>query len=422
MSLPERDARHLWHPYTQHGVDKNFLPVVRAEGSLLHLADGRTLLDAISSWWTCLHGHGQPELVEALGKQAAELDHVLFAGTTHEPAVRLAEELLDVAPPGLARVFYSDNGSTAVEVALKMSYHAWVHAGAPERTTFVALEHGYHGDTFGAMSVGDPDPFFLPYAPLLFDVERIPPTEEALERIFREKGSQIGALLIEPLVQGAAGMVMHPPSFVAAARRVCDEHGVHLIVDEVMTGFGRTGTLFACEQAGITPDLLCIAKGITGGMIPLAATLATEAIFEAFLNDERSRFFPHGHTWTANPIGCAVALASLEVCRRTNVPARLAAIGTRIEGALREEGLHEDPRVSDMRRTGGIVALDLVPPPGDQAGYLASVAPMLRAAAIERGALLRPLGNVLYALPPASTTDEECDRIAEVMGELVRLL
>ena len=301
MDLPRRDQRHLWHPYTQHGVDKEPLPVVGARGAWLELADGRNILDGISSWWSILHGHGQPELVEAMQDQARRLDHVLFAGATHEPAVALAEELLALTPGDLSRVFYSDNGSTAVEVALKMVLHHHVHAGAPERRVFIALEGSYHGDTFGAMSVGDPDPFFEPYRPLLFEAPRIPPEPEALVTAVRELGDRAAGFLVEPLVQGAAGMRIHTPEFLQHARRVCDQHELPFIADEVMTGFGRTGSLFACERAGIAPDLLCIAKGLTGGMMPLAATLATERIFESFLHHERSRFFPHGPTWPAPP-------------------------------------------------------------------------------------------------------------------------
>ena len=418
MSLLERDRRHLWHPYTQHALEDPPLAVARARGSWLELEDGRRLLDGISSWWTCLHGHGHPRLVAALREQAERLDHVLFAGATHEPAVRLAEALRAVAPPGLARVFYSDDGSTAVEVALKIARQAWVHAGEPQRTVFVALEGGYHGDTFGAMAVGDPRPFFAPFEPLLCEVRRVPPRAEALEAALDELGTRACAVIVEPLVQGAGGMRFHPPAFLRAARAACDARGLYLIADEVMTGFGRTGTLFACEQAGIAPDLLCLAKGLTGGMLPLAATLATEGLFEAFLSDERARALAHGHSMTASPLGCAVALASLGLARETRIERRLDAIGARLEAGLAE--LAGEPRVRDLRRLGGIVALDLVPPPGEAAGYHAAMGLRLRRAAIEHGVLLRPLGSVLYAMPPASTTEEEADLLAGALVALVR--
>ena len=414
--LIARDARHLWHPFTQHGAEPAPLPVVRAEGAVLTLEDGRELIDGISSWWAVLHGHGQPELVQAMARQAGTLDHVLFAGTTHEPAVALAEELVAAAGCGLERVFFSDDGSTSVEVALKMAYQRWVHAGEPGRSVFVALEGGYHGDTFGAMSVGDPDPFFEPFAPLCFEVRRVAPRAEALDAALAELGERACAVILEPLVQGAAGMRMHPPAFLRAAREACDRAGLPLILDEVMTGFGRTGSLFAFHQAGIAPDLVCLSKGLTGGMLPLSVTLTSAAIYESFLSSDRARAFFHGHTFTANPIGCAVARASLELVRRNHVPRRLAALGERIEGALAD--LPGDPRVLELRRCGGIVALELRPP-ADGGGYLAALGPRLRRAAIERGALLRPLGNVLYCMPPACTDDAQADRLAEVMRELI---
>ncbi|MHC5211310.1 MAG: adenosylmethionine--8-amino-7-oxononanoate transaminase [Planctomycetota bacterium] len=431
--LASRDARHVWHPYTQHATEGPPLPVASAGGAVLTLADGRELIDAISSWWTCLHGHARPELLAALAAQAETLDHVLFAGTTHEPAVALAEELLAVAPPGLSRVFYSDNGSTAVEVALKIAYQSWVHAGQPQRTVFVALRGSYHGDTVGAMAVGDPEPFFTAYAPLLFSVRRAAVDTHAVQEAIADLGERCAGVIVEPLVQGAAGMVMHEPSFLFDVRAACDAAGVPLIVDEVMTGFGRTGTLFACAQAGIAPDLMCLAKGLTGGLMPLAATLATERLFEAFLSDDRARMFFHGHSFTAHPMACAVARASLALVREEDTPARLDGIGRKLELSLRARLRAEDPdhaRTGPVRRTGGIVALDLAPARdtgGGSAslqatgGYLAGIAPRLRAAAVERGVLLRPLGNVLYAMPPSCTTEAQAERIAAVMAELALL-
>ena len=416
--LVRRDARVLWHPYTQHALERELVAVVRAQGARLELADGRRLLDAISSWWACLHGHAHPRITAAIAEQARALDHVLFAGATHAPAVELAERLLTVAPRGLARVFYSDDGSTAVEVALKMVAQAWAQRGEPQRTVFVALECAYHGDTFGAMAAGDPEPFFRAFAPFLFAVRRVPPDAERLAAELETLGARAAGVIVEPLVQGAAGMRMHASEFLRAARALCDRHGLPLIADEVMTGFGRTGALFACGRAGITPDLLCLGKGLTGGTLPLAATLATEALFEAFLHHERTRFFPHGHTFTANPIACAAALASLELCRVDDVPARLERIGAAIERGLAP--LRGDARVLELRRTGGIVALELAVPAGERAGYGSSLALELRKRALARGVLLRPLGNVLYALPPACVTDGECAEIAATMSALVR--
>jgi adenosylmethionine-8-amino-7-oxononanoate aminotransferase len=423
--LLARDAQVTWHPYTPHGADPSPLPVVAARGARLRLSDGSELIDAISSWWTCLHGHAEPELVEAMRAQAERLDHVLFAGATHEPAVALAEALVaafraatteGARGPRLERVFFSDDGSTAVEVALKIARHSWVLRGEPERRVFVALEGGYHGDTFGAMSVGDPDPFFAAYAPLLFETRRVAADAGALEAALAELGGRAAGVVLEPLVQGAGGMRMHAPAFVRAARALCDAARVPLIADEVMTGFGRTGTPFACSRAGVAPDLLCLAKGLTNGMVALAATLASEELFATFRAADRRRFLPHGHSMTANPIGCAVALRSLELVRARDVPARLDAIGARILAGLAP--LRSHARVRDLRRIGGIVAYDLAPEPGADAGYVTARAPKLRAAARERGVLLRPLGDVVYALPPACTSDPECDAIAAAMAAL----
>jgi len=415
--LVARDARVLWHPYTQHGLERDPLPVVGAAGAWLELADGRRVLDAISSWWACLHGHGHPRIVAAIAEQARALDHVLFAGATHEPAVRLAEELLALAPPDLSRVFYSDDGSTAVEVALKMVAQAWHQRGEPQRTAFIALKGAYHGDTFGAMAAGDPEPFFRAFEPFLFAVLRVEPEAEALQAALEVLGTRAAGLIVEPLVQGAAGMRLYAPEFLRSARELCTRHGVPLIADEVFTGFGRTGALFACQRAGIAPDLLCLGKGLTGGTLPLAATLATEPLFEAFLHTERTRFFPHGHTFTANPIACAAALASLALCREDDVPTRLARIGTRIAAELAP--LKEHPSVRELRHLGGIVALELRPRAGERPGYGSARALELRRRALERGVLLRPLGDVLYAVPPACTSAEECALVARTMAALV---
>jgi adenosylmethionine-8-amino-7-oxononanoate aminotransferase len=411
--LVRRDARVAWHPYTQHGLEREALPVVAARGAELELEDGRVVIDAISSWWTVLHGHGEPRLVAALSEQAARLDHVLFAGCTHEPAVALAEELLELAPRGLARVFYSDDGSTAVEVALKIALQAHRHAGETQRRVFVALEGAYHGDTFGAMAVGEREPFFAPFADLLFEVRHVPSDAAALAAALDELGPRAAGVILEPLVQGAAGMRMHPAEFVRAARAACDARRLPLIADEVMTGFGRTGTLFACEQAGVTPDLLCLAKGLTGGVFPLSATLCTAELFERFVSDDRARALFHGHSFTANPIGCAVARASLALVRERAVPARLEAIGARIHARIAER-LGSRAAELDLRRSGGIVALDL-PEPG---GYLAARTLDLRRRALERGVLLRPLGNVLYAMPPACTDEAQCASIADALFAL----
>jgi len=350
---------------------------------------------------------------------------VLFAGATHEGAVRLAERLVELSPAGLERVFFSDDGSTAVEVALKIVVQWWQHKQQPGRRVFLALEGAYHGDTFGAMSIGDPDPFFLPFAPLCFEAARAKPDLAAITAMLDELGERAAGVIIEPLIQGAAGMLMQTPEFLRDLRRLCTERGLPLIADEVMTGFGRTGALFACDVAGIAPDLMCLAKGLTGGATPMSVTLAKAEHFDVFLSQDRADAFFHGHTFTAHPIGCAAALASLDLVLERDVPARLDAIGVRIHAHLAAE---LDPaRTANLRQRGGIVAFDLVAPAtadgaseSDAAatGYLSGDPAALRRRAIELGVLLRPLGSVLYAMPPACTTDAEADRIAAAMVAL----
>lgn len=415
-SLVERDARCIWHPFTQHASAQSPIPVQRAKDAWLHLEDGRRILDGISSWWTCLHGHGRAEFATALAEQAERLDHVLFAGTTHEPGVRLAERITDLAPGDLTRCFYSDNGSTAVEVALKMAYQAQAQRGERHRNLFLALEGGYHGDTFGAMAVGDPAPYFQAFTDLLFEVRRVEPRAEALDEVFERDGSRLAAMIVEPRVQGAAGMRFHDDRFLIRARELTREHGAYLIADEVMTGFGRTGRTFACEHSGIEPDLVSLAKGLTGGIMPLSATLATEEIFEAFLSSDSARAFFHGHSFTGHPLGCAVALASLDLLEREGTPQLLERAGQHMLAGLRERlgesGLHHN-----LRQLGGIVAFDLGPD-GSKAEAYSALAPRLRELAIERGALLRPLGDAVYLLPPACITTGELDMLADVATEL----
>jgi len=424
------DKAHAWHPYTQHALDPEPLAVVGAQGAWLECADGRRLLDAISSWWSILHGHGHPRIVAAIQEQAARLDHVLFAGCTHEPAARLAASLVECAAvlpemeaaalgsagPPLTRVFYSDSGATSVEVALKAAYLSHLRRGEKGRRVFITLENSYHGDTVGAMSVGDPAPFFADFAPLLFEVERVAVDADALAAVLQRRGEEVAALIVEPLVQGAAGMVMHSPEFLQKARLLCRNHGVFLIADEVATGFGRTGTLFACEQAGITPDFLCLAKGLSGGVLPLAATMTSEVIYEDFLSNDRARTFFHGHTFTANPIACAAGCASMEIIREENTPAKLARNGERIESGLRD--FSATSAVKDLRRLGGIVAMELAV---EDQGYFATLGDSLRHACRQTNVLLRPSGNVLYAIPPSCTTPEECDLIAQTMVEVAEI-
>jgi adenosylmethionine-8-amino-7-oxononanoate aminotransferase len=422
--LLERDRRVVWHPFTQAATAGEPLQVIGADGPDLVLADGQRVLDGISSWWTVLHGHGEPRLVRAIAEQAARLDHVLFAGATHPGAVELAERLVARAPSGLSRVFFSDDGSTAVEVALKLAFQFFANLGRPEKRGFAAFVHGYHGDTVGAMSVGDPADFSFPFVPILIPVERLPtaPCEgwpltaqdgaaveaalAALAALLERKGHELAAVILEPMVQGAGGMVMHSPAFLRGVAELCRAHDVLFVADEVMTGFGRTGRLFAVEHAGVSPDLLCLAKGLTGGVLPLAATLASERIFEAFLSRDARRTFLHGHSFTANPIACAAALASLELFEERGVLERVAAIEALHARCLGELAAH--PRVRSVRWLGAIGALELV---GDDASYFGSrdserIARRLLAA----GVLVRPLGPVLYLLAPLATPLERLDR------------
>ena len=391
----------VWHPYTPLQPADPPLPVVAAEDEYLTLADGRKIIDGISSWWTILHGHRQPDIMRAIRDATHTLDHVLFAGTTHPHAVELAESLLRAMPwPAGGRVFYSDNGSTAVEVALKMAYQFWCHQGEPNRTRFVGFENGYHGDTFGAMSVGRDPLFFGRFEPLLFRCEQVPVDADALDRTLSRHRDEIAAVVIEPLVQGAGGMRMHSPEELRALFAVTKRHGVLFIADEVMTGFGRTGSLWAFGQAGIAPDLVCLAKGITGGVLPLSATLASPGVVAAFDTPDRSKTFFHGHSFTANPIACAAAVASWKLLETGAWRADV----TRIEAYWHEHvgPFAQLPGVKDVRIRGLIAAVELDVP----GGYLADVGAALRRACLERGVLLRPLGNVLYAMPPLCTSTD----------------
>lgn len=411
--LIARDRRHLWHPYTQMQTAAPPLPVVRGEGVYLYTQDGRKILDGISSWWVNIHGHANPHLNAALAAQASRLEHVMFAGCTHPPAVELAERLVAALPKGLSRVFYSDNGSTAVEVALKMAWQYWRNRGQPARDIFLALEHAYHGDTVGAMSASAPSLFTDPFAPLLFPVQRVT-SEASLAAQLEANRGRVAAVIVEPMLQGAGGMIVWPAEFLAAARRLCDAHDTLLIADEVLTGFGRTGRMFACEHARITPDIICLSKALTAGYLPLGATVATETIYDAFLSRDRSRTFFHGHSFTANPLACAVAIASLDLFASGEVLDRVARLERQLQHGL--GALRGHPAVEDVRVLGGVGAVELRA--SGAGGYLDALGPRLSAAFLERGLLLRPLGNVLYFMPPYVITDDE---VEWVIGEIVEV-
>ncbi len=406
----------VWHPFTQHAVVTDMPRIASAEGAYLYRADGAALLDGIASWWVITHGHCNPRIVAAAQAQLARLDQVIFAGLTHDPAEDLARRLAELT--GLDHVFFSDSGSTSVEVALKMALGYWFHTGRPQRNRVLVLEHSYHGDTIGTMSVGARGVFNAPYEPLMFDVGRLPypaagaeqATLDALDAACR--AGDVAALLVEPLVLGAGGMLMYPPATLAEMHRICRAHDVLFIADEVMTGWGRTGTLFACEQAGIRPDIACYAKGLTGGSLPLAVTACTAPIFDAHYSSDRRKTFFHSSSYTANPVACAAAVANLDIWREEPVAARLAAIGA--HHARRLAVLAADPKVASVRQCGTIAALDLAV--SDQ-GYLADVGPRLYRGFIDRGVLLRPLGNTVYVLPPYCVTNDDLDRVYDVITD-----
>jgi len=439
--LRRRDLAVLWHPCTQMAEHPDLLPLLpirRGRGVWLEGVDGSRYLDAVSSWWTNLFGHAEPRIAAAIAHQARELEHVIFAGFSHEPALRLAEALLRLAPPGLARVFYADNGSAAIEVALKMSFHSFHNRGKAGRTKFVALSNGYHGETIGALSMGDIPLYRRIYAPLLLqplfapspDAWDAEPGESAeqvalrraeeLERIFEANAGEICALVLEPLVQCAGGMRMHHPAYLRRAREICDVHGVHLIADEIAVGFGRSGTMFACEQAQVTPDFLCLSKGLTGGFLPMSAVLTTSEVYEAFLDREsRERAFLHSHSYTGNPLGCAAALASLSIFEQEPVLERNRATAKRM-GELAAQYVGH-PHVAEVRQTGMIVAIELVSDKATRAPYDAADKRGLRAyrRALEEGVLLRPLGEVLYWMPPYCIDEPALQQLARATGAAI---
>jgi adenosylmethionine-8-amino-7-oxononanoate aminotransferase len=406
----------VWHPFTQHGLGEPIPLVTHAEGAALHTADGRRIVDAISSWWVTTHGHGHPKIVAAIAEQAQRLDQILFAGWTHEPAETLARDLVAMLPAPLAHVFFSDSGSTSVEVALKMALGYWANIGE-QRDRIVVMAGSYHGDTIGGMSVGERGVFNRAYAPLLFDVDVLPfpeagaeqATLDALDRFCRAKPA---ALIVEPLILGAGGMRIYAAATLRAMREICAAHGVLFIADEVMTGWGRTGTLLACEQAGVVPDLLCLSKGLTGGSLPLAVTVATPAIFDAHRSNDRARMFFHSSSYTANPIACAAANANLAIWRDEPVRERIATLAERQEGW--RATLAEVPGVSEARRIGTIVAFE-----AGAGDYLSPIGPALRADCLARGVLLRPLGNTVYVMPPYCIGAED---LALVYGAILESL
>jgi adenosylmethionine-8-amino-7-oxononanoate aminotransferase len=444
MSLADRDRAHVWHPYTQMQTAPAPLGIVRGEGVYLYTDDGRKILDGISSWWVNIHGHSHPKLNEALAAQARQIEHVIFAGCTHKPAVELAEKLAAVIPRGLTRIFYSDNGSTAVEAAVKMAAQFWANRGESQRDQFIALHHAYHGDTVGAMSASEDSVFTRAFQSMLFPVTRAhaPYCYRCplglkrdscridclgdLGKLLAGMGDRAAAVIVEPMLQGAGGMIIWPKEFLAGVRRLCNQHNVLMIADEVLTGFGRTGKMFACEHAGISPDILCLSKALTAGYMPLGVTATTEAIYEAFLSEDRAKTFFHGHSYTANPLACAVGCASLDLFRENGTLNLVTALEKQLcEGLAPLRAL---PHVGDVRVIGGVAAIELQ---GELkagresgSGYLDQIGPRLAAAFLERGLLLRPLGNVVYFMPPYVITESETawalDQIRDVIGRVTK--
>lgn len=394
----------VWHPFTQHGLGDPIPLIGHAKDAKLYAADGTGWIDAISSWWVTTHGHAHPRIMAAIRDQSEKLDQLIFAGWTHAPAETLAAELIRITPDPLTRVFFSDSGSTSVEVALKMALGYFANIGEP-RSRILVLEHSYHGDTIGAMSVGARGVFNKPYEPLLFDVGTIPFPAEGFEQASLDAleaacaaqkiGNAPAAFIVEPLILGAGGMLIYPAWVLAEMRSICARHGVLFIADEVMTGWGRTGTRFACDQAGVIPDIVCLSKGLTGGALPLAVTLCIEPIFEAHFSTDRAKTFYHSSSYTANPIACAAAAANLEIWRDEPVQQRVDTLAETQAAHL--SLLSHDPRVANPRRLGTIAALDIVVA---DSGYLSNLAPRLIAFYRDHGVLLRPLGNTIYVMPP----------------------
>lgn len=437
-----RDLAHVWHPCSQMKDYEDFPPVVveRGEGAWLVAEDGMRYLDAVSSWWTNLHGHGNPRIAAAIARQAATLEHVIFANFTHRPAIRLAEELCALLPPGLGRVFFADNGSAAVEVALKMSFQYHQQRGDVRRRRFASLAGAYHGETLGALATGDLDLYSAVFRPLMMDTLRVPGPDcfrcpvgktrdtcaaecfGPMERALEDHGETLCAVIVEPLVQCAAGMRIYPPVYLRRLREATARRGVHLVADEIAVGFGRTGKMFALEHAGVVPDLVCLSKGITGGFLPLSAVVTNEEIYRAFYGDYvELKAFMHSHSYTGNPIACAAALENLAIFREEGVLARVAARGAALARLAREAFADLD-FVGEYRQLGLVGAVELVEDRAARRGFDWRLRVGYRAyrRALERGVLLRPLGNVLYFMPPYCVTEAELGRMVEVARDCAR--
>jgi adenosylmethionine-8-amino-7-oxononanoate aminotransferase len=438
----ERDLAVLWHPCTQMKDHERLppIPIKRGYGVWLEDFDGRRYLDAVSSWWVNLFGHNNPHINQALHKQLEQLEHVLLGGFTHEPVVELSERLVQLLPKGLSRCFYADNGSAAVEIALKMSFHYWRNRGELQKTRFITLGNSYHGETLGALAVGDVGLYKETYRPLLMDVITVPSPDcflkdpdstdrehsikmfEPMRQALEQNHKEVCAVIVEPLVQCAGYMRMYHPVYLELLRKACDEYGVHLIADEIATGFGRTGTMFACEQAGITPDLICLAKGLTGGYLPLSVVVTTAEIYSAFYDDYANlKAFLHSHSYTGNALACSAALATLELFAQNDVIAANRGLSDRMQSATAQLAAH--PHIAEIRRCGMILAIEMTQDRKKRRPYPWQERRGLRVYeyALRHEVLLRPLGNVIYFMPPYIIKPEEIDRLAEVAAEGIHL-
>ncbi len=434
----QRDLAVLWHPCTQMKDHEQLplVPIKRGEGVWLEDFDGKRYLDAVSSWWVNVFGHCNPRISQRIKDQVDQLEHVILAGFSHQPVIELSERLVKLTPAGLDRVFYADNGSSGIEVALKMSFHFWRNSGQERKKRFVTLTNSYHGETIAAMSVGDVALFTETYKSLLMDTIKVPSPDCYLrpegvsweehsrlmfghmEQALAENHQDVAAVIIEPLIQGAGGMRMYHPVYLKLLREACDRYGVHLIHDEIAVGFGRTGTMFACEQAGIAPDFLCLSKALTGGYLPMAAVLTSETIYQGFYDDYQTlRAFLHSHTYTGNPLACAAALATLDIFEQDNVIEANKALSARMASATAH--LVDHPHVSEVRQTGMVLAIEMVQDKASKTPYPWQERRGLKVFqhALERGALLRPLGSVVYFLPPYVITPEQIDFLADVASE-----
>lgn len=413
MNLSEKDQKYIWHPFTQMKTAGSALPIVRGEGTLLFDENNKSYIDAISSWWVNLHGHSHPYIAKKVFEQMQKLAHVVFAGFTHSPAVELCEKLSKHLPSNQAKFFFSGDGSSAVEIALKMSVQYWKNKGE-HKTRFIALDGAYHGETFGAMSAGARSIFSAPFTDMLFESTHIPFPKDrkaCVESLKEEiQKGDVAAFIFEPLVQGAAGMRMYSAEILNQLLQICKENGVLCIADEVMTGFGRTGTTFAMNQAEIEPDFMCMSKGLSGGSLPLSLTSCTQAIYDAFLGDDMHKAFLHGHSYTGNPVGCAAAIASLELLEKKDCLEAIQNISKNHTDF--SEKVQSIDVVNDIRQTGTILAIELK---SDTSGYASSIRQQLYKDFLDQGVLLRPLGNVIYIIPPYCITHTELKKVYDVI-------